>query len=238
MNILRRMATTSTKWPSGFRGCVLTPMQRVGNTNSFSGSGEFTLELGDYVVRITVPEDHIVASTGTLLNPDQVLTEAQRERLESAQDAEEPGLYRHAGGSQRKRSRSRPTGTKTWIFKADQVRDFAFASSRKFIWDAMQHNVGDFPVMAMSYYPNEAEPLWSRYSTHAIIHTLNVYSRYTFDYPYPGGDLGQRSGRRNGISHDLFQRPATRKRWNLFGADQIRFDLRDHSRSRSQLLSR
>ena len=71
------------------------------------------------------------------------------------------------------------------LFKADQVRDFAFASSRKFIWDAMQHNVGDYPVMAMSFYPNEGEPLWSKYSTHAIIHTLEVYSRYTFDYPYP-----------------------------------------------------
>ena len=78
-----------------------------------------------------------------------------------------------------------PEGKKTWVFQADNVRDFAFASSRKFIWDALQHDVEGNRVMAMSYYPNEAEPLWSKYSTQAIVHTLNVYSRYTFPYPYP-----------------------------------------------------
>ena len=79
------------------------------------------------------------------------------------------------------------TGKKTWIFKADNVRDFAFASSRKFIWDAQGHMVDGNPnrVMAMSYYPNEGNPLWERYSTAAVIHTLNVYSRYSFAYPYP-----------------------------------------------------
>ena len=76
-------------------------------------------------------------------------------------------------------------GTKTWRFKAANVRDFAFASSRKFIWDAMGHTSGDQEVMAMSFYPNEAEPLWSRYSTHAVAHTMEVYSRHSFDYPYP-----------------------------------------------------
>ena len=150
----------------------------------FLGRGEFTLEMGDYVVRITAPSDHIVASTGTLLNPEQVLTEAQRERLESAKTAENP-VFIVTPEEAKQNESSKPDGTKTWIFKADQVRDFAFASSRKFIWDAMQHNMGDFPVMAMSFYPNEAEPLWSKFSTHAVIHTLEVYSRYTFDYPYP-----------------------------------------------------
>ena len=79
--------------------------------------------------------------------------------------------------------KSKPSGKKTWEFHADDVRDFAFATSRKFIWDAKQHSVDGNDVMAMSYYPNEGEPLWSRYSTHAIIHTLDVYSRYTFAYP-------------------------------------------------------
>ena len=150
----------------------------------FLGRGEFTLEMGDYVVRITAPDDHIVASTGTLLNPDQVLTELQRERLEEAKTAENP-VFIVTPDEAKKNESNKPAGTKTWIFKAKQVRDFAFASSRKFIWDAMQHNQGEFPVMAMSYYPNEGEPLWSKYSTHSIIHTLEVYSRYTFDYPYP-----------------------------------------------------
>ncbi|QEG21275.1 M1 family metallopeptidase [Mariniblastus fucicola] len=150
----------------------------------FLGSGEFTLELGDYVVRITSPADHIVASTGVLLNPDEVLTDEQRERLKEAESTEKP-MFIVTPEEARANESSKSEETKTWIFKADQVRDFAWASSRKFIWDAMQHNLGDKPVMAMSYYPNEGEPLWSKYSTHSIIHTLNVYSRYTFDYPYP-----------------------------------------------------
>lgn len=150
----------------------------------FLGRGEFTLEMGDYVVRITSPSDHVVGATGVLLNPEQVMTDVQRERYEQAKTAEKP-VFIITPDEAKKNQESKAEGTKTWIFKADQVRDFAFCSSRKFIWDAMQHNMGDFPVMAMSYYPNEAEPLWSKYSTQAIIHTLEVYSRYTFDYPYP-----------------------------------------------------
>ena len=150
----------------------------------FLGRGEFTLEMGDYVVRISVPEDHIVASTGELLNPKEVLSDDQRKRLEDARDVEQP-IFIVTPEEAKENESEKSDGTKTWIFKADKVRDFAFASSRKFIWDAQLHNVDGNPVMAMSFYPNEGEPLWSRYSTHAIIHTLNVYSRYTFKYPYP-----------------------------------------------------
>jgi hypothetical protein len=150
----------------------------------FLGSGEFTLELGDYMVSITTPDDHVVASSGVLLNPGEVLTETQRERLKEAESTKKP-MFIITPEEAKDNESSESEATKTWIFKADQVRDFAWASSRKFIWDAMQHNVGEKPVMAMSYYPNEGEPLWSKYSTHSIIHTLNVYSRYTFDYPYP-----------------------------------------------------
>ena len=150
----------------------------------FLGRGEFTLEMGDYVVRITTPDDHVVASTGVLLNADEVLSETQRERLKEAETTKKP-MFIITPEEASTNEFSESDSTKTWIFKADQVRDFAWASSRKFIWDAMQHNVGEKPVMAMSYYPKEGEPLWSRYSTHAIIHTLEVYSRYTFDYPYP-----------------------------------------------------
>ena len=150
----------------------------------FLGRGEFTLELGDYLVRIAVPADHIVGATGVLLNPAEVLTEQQRERLTQAKSAETP-MFVVTPDEAQANQETRETETKTWIFKADNVRDFAFASSRKFIWDAQQTVVGGNPVMAMSLYPNEGEPLWSKYSTHAIIHTLEVYSRYTFDYPYP-----------------------------------------------------
>ncbi|MFO0012000.1 MAG: M1 family metallopeptidase [Planctomycetota bacterium] len=150
----------------------------------YLGQGEFTLEFGDYLVRITVPSDHIVAATGQLQNPDEVLTEAQRERLEQARTADRP-VFIVTPDEAKENETEKADGSKTWIFYADNVRDFAFASSRKFIWDAQGHAVNDNRVMAMSYYPNEGEPLWSKYSTHAIIHTLNVYSRYTFDYPYP-----------------------------------------------------
>ena len=150
--------------------------------------GEFTLEFGDYVVRITVPDDHIVAASGELKNPDAVLTPAQRERLAQAAKAKEPMFIvtpEEAKAAQSKKPADRLGTTKTWEFHAKDVRDFAFATSRKFIWDAVGHPVQGRTVMAMSYYPNEAEPLWSKYSTASVAHTLNVYGKYTFDYPYP-----------------------------------------------------
>lgn len=150
----------------------------------YLGQGEFTLEFGDYNVRITAPSDHIVAATGVLQNPDEVLTEEQRSRLEKARTAETP-VFIVTPEEAKENQSTKDEGTKTWIFRAEDVRDFAFASSRKFIWDAQGHNVNENRVLAMSYYPNEGEPLWSKYSTHSIVHTLNVYSRYTFDYPYP-----------------------------------------------------
>ncbi|MEW4488733.1 M1 family metallopeptidase [Thalassoglobus sp. JC818] len=150
----------------------------------FLGRGEFTLELGDFLIRITVPDDHVVAASGVLQNSADVLTEKQRERLEKAKTAKSP-VFIVTPDEAKENEKSKPEGQKTWIFKADNVRDVAFASSRKFIWDAMHHSVDGHSVMAMSYYPNEAEPLWSKYSTQSIIHTLDVYSRYTFSYPYP-----------------------------------------------------
>ena len=154
------------------------------NNKQFLGRGEFTLELGDYRVRITAPDDHVVAATGELQNAQQVLTEEQQKRLREARKAKEP-MFVVTPEEASKAEKTRSKQEKTWDFKASNVRDFAWASSRKFIWDAQGHNVGGNEVLAMSYYPNEAEPLWSQYSTHSIIHTLNVYSRYTFDYPYP-----------------------------------------------------
>ncbi len=150
----------------------------------FLGAGEFTLEFGDYLVRITAPNDHVVASTGVLQNPKDVLKPDWLARLKQAETAKEP-LKIVTSEEAKANETSKPTGKKTWVFKAENVRDFAFASSRKFIWDAQGHNVGGNKVLAMSFYPNEGNPLWEKYSTQAIIHTLNVYSRYTFSYPYP-----------------------------------------------------
>ncbi len=150
----------------------------------FLGSGEFTLEFGDYDVRITVPADHIVASTGELQNPNEVLTATQRQRLQQAKTAKKPVIIVTQAEAEAA-EKGRATNTKTWHFKAKNVRDFAFASSRKFIWDAQGIKSGNTDVMAMSYYPKEGNPLWERYSTHAIIHTIEQYNKYSFDYPYP-----------------------------------------------------
>jgi hypothetical protein len=150
----------------------------------FLGGGEFTLEFGDYDVELTVPADHIVAATGELQNPDTVLSAAQRERLKQARTASHPVLI----VTQREAEAAEKThagAAKTWHFKAANVRDFAFASSRKFIWDAQGYKRGGTDMLAMSYYPKEGNPLWEKYSTQAIIHTIEQYSKYAFDYPYP-----------------------------------------------------
>lgn len=150
----------------------------------YLGQGEFTLEFGNYKVRITAPKDHIVGATGVLQNPEEVLSPEQIQRLKEAKTAKKP-VFIVTPEEAKENEKEKTSETKTWVFEAKNVRDFAFASSRKFIWDAMGHNVEGNEVMAMSLYPNEGEPLWSKYSTHSIIHTLNVYSRYTFAYPYP-----------------------------------------------------
>jgi hypothetical protein len=150
----------------------------------YLGSGEFTLEFGDYLVRLTTPDDHVVSATGVLQNPKEVLKPEWIQRLKQAETAKEP-IFIVNKDEAALNEKGKPVGKKTWIYKAENVRDFAFASSRKFVWDAQGHNVNGNKVMAMSLYPKEAMPLWDKYSTHAIIHTLNVYSRYSFDYPYP-----------------------------------------------------
>jgi hypothetical protein len=150
----------------------------------YLGDGEFTLEFGDYDVELTVPSDHVVAATGVLQNAGNVLTAAQRQRLEQARTATKPVVI-VSQAEATAAEKSRASTTKTWHFKADNVRDFAWATSRKFIWDAQGYKKGGTDVLAMSFYPKEANPLWEHYSTPAIIHTIDSYSKYTFDYPYP-----------------------------------------------------
>ena len=155
---------------------------------AFLGRGEFTLEFGNYEVAITVPEGHIVSATGELTNPNDVLTKVQRRRLAKA-NTSKPTFVVTPEEALANENRARDAEkTQTWNFKAERIRDFAWASSRKFIWDAMLHQQPGAKydsILAMSFYPNEAEPAWSRYSTQAVIHTLDVYSRFSFNYPYP-----------------------------------------------------
>ncbi len=152
----------------------------------FLGSGEFTLVFGDYDVKLTVPDNHAVAATGVLQNPKDVLTKTQIDRFEKAKaNYTEPVMIITADEAKEKES-TNASGTKTWHFKAANVRDFAFASSNKFIWDAMAvKQPSGKDVMAMSMYPKEGNPLWERYSTKVVAHTLKWFSHYTFDYPYP-----------------------------------------------------
>ncbi len=150
----------------------------------FLGNGEFTLPFGDYKVDITVPADHIVGATGFCQNYSQVLTAGQKAKFDEAKNADEPVII----VTQDEAVENEKEGTKdkkTWTFKATNVRDFAFASSRKFIWDAMGVDIAGKKVMAMSYYPKEGNPLWEQYSTRVVAHTLKSYSKYTIDYPYP-----------------------------------------------------
>jgi len=165
------------------RMCVYNEVEGWQN-KQFLGRGEFALVFGDYEVSITVPSDHIVSSTGELQNPKDVLTKKQRDLFEEAKTAKEPVIIVSQKEAERK-EKTKAKDKKTWTFKAENVRDFGFASSRKFIWDAIGVPFGDRTVMAMSFYPKEGNPLWEQYSTKVVAHTLEVYSKYTFDYPYP-----------------------------------------------------
>ena len=157
------------------------------HNKAFLDDGEFTLEFGDYRVALTVPADHVVSATGELQNPETVLTTAQRERLAKARTAASP-VYVVTPDEAVAAERSRSATDKTWVFAATNVRDFGWASSRKFVWDALgvkQDNTEQPLVMAMSFFPKEARPMWDAWSTKAIAHTIDVYSRFSFPYPYP-----------------------------------------------------
>ncbi len=153
----------------------------------FLGQGEFTLPFGNFTVAITVPADHIVASTGVLQNGKEVLSAEQLKRFEMSKTSDKPMvIVTQAEATEKEKTKA--TTKKTWIYKAENVRDFAFGTSRKYIWDAMGVKVEGSTqpvIMAMSYYPKEANPLYGQYSTEAVAHTLRVYSKHTIPYPYP-----------------------------------------------------
>lgn len=150
----------------------------------FLGRGEFTLPFGNYRVRITAPADHVVAATGTLVNPAEVLSVEQQRRFALAKKSDKP-LFIVTEDEAKRNEKSRAVQMKTWLFEAENVRDFAFASSRKFIWDAQNQTVAGKDVLCMSFYPKEGNPLWEKYSTKVVAHTIKVYSKFTIDYPYP-----------------------------------------------------
>ena len=172
---------TMTQWYP--RLCVYSDFQGWQN-NQFTGRGEFALTFGNFKVQMTVPADHIIGATGECQNYQQVLTPAQFTRWQQAQTAKEPVeivTLAEAKASEVKKSKAK----KTWIFKADNVRDFAWGSSRKFVMDAMPAYVEGKKVMCMSYYGKEAYPLYRRFSTKVVAHTIKTYSHFTIPFPYP-----------------------------------------------------
>jgi hypothetical protein len=172
---------TMTQWFP--RLCVYSDFQGWQN-HQFAGSGEFALIFGNYQVSMTVPDDHVIMATGVGQNYQQVLTPEQFKRWQLAQTAKNPiEIVTLAEATAREKQKS--TKKKTWIFKAENVRDFAWGSSRKFVWDAMPVNVEGKKVMCMSGYGKEAYNLYNKFSTKAVAHTIKSYSKFTIPYPYP-----------------------------------------------------
>lgn len=165
------------------RMCVYSDFQGWQH-KQFTGRGEFALAFGNFRVRMTVPADHLVCATGECQNYAQVLSPERFARWQKAQNASEPveiALLEEAKAAEKQRA----SGTKTWVFKADSVRDFAWGSSRKFAWDAMPVTCEGKRVMCMSFYGKEAYGLYRRYSTKVVAHTIKTYSKYSIPYPYP-----------------------------------------------------
>ncbi|AOW16249.1 aminopeptidase [Polaribacter vadi] len=152
--------------------------------DQFWGRSEFALEFGDFTVNITVPEDHMLGATGVLQNPKDIFSKKELKRREEASKSFNDPVIIRTQEEAEKIEKSKATKTKTWKFVAENVRDYAFATSRKFIFDAMAVNINGKTVMAESLYSKEANPLYGDHSTRAVAQTLKTYSKYTFDYPY------------------------------------------------------
>ena len=165
------------------RLCVYSDFQGWQN-HQFTGRGEFALVFGNYKVAITVPSDHVVMATGQGQNYPAVLSAAQLARWTKAQTATEP-VEVVTLDEAKAAEKNKATTNETWVFNAENVRDFAFGSSRKFVWDAMAANVEGKKVMCMSAYGKEAYGLYRKFSTKAVAHTIKSYSKFSIAYPYP-----------------------------------------------------
>ena len=165
------------------RLCVYNNVEGWQN-DQFWGRSEFALEFGDFTVNITVPEDHMLGATGVLLNEKEVLSKTELKRLAEAKKSFDNPVIIRTQEEAINFEKSKATKTKTWKFFAENVRDYAFATSRKFIWDGMAVDINGKTVMAYSLYSKEANPLYGDHSTRAVAQTLKTYSQYTFDYPY------------------------------------------------------
>ena len=165
------------------RMCVYNEVEGWQNYQ-FWGDGEFALPFGDYEVNITVPSDHILEATGELVNRKEVYTKEMLKRYNKAKKSYDEPVIIVSETEAIEAEKSFSKNKKTWKFIAKNVRDFAFATSRKYILDMMAVKIGNRDVMAVSMYPREGNPLWEDYSTITVVESLKSYSKYTFDYPY------------------------------------------------------
>jgi hypothetical protein len=152
--------------------------------HQFWGSGEFALPFGDYEVNITVPADHTLDATGVLVNRKEVFSKEMLKRYEAAKRSYDKPVIIVTQAEAEAAEKGFSEKKKTWKFKAENVRDYGFATSRKFIWDMQAVKLGTKEVMAVSLYPKEGNPLWEDLSTKAVASTLKSFSSHTFDYPY------------------------------------------------------
>jgi hypothetical protein len=181
------------EFKDGNRGYVIAqffPRMAVYNdvegwqNSQFWGRDEFALPFGNYEVNITVPADHILDATGTLLNMKEVFTKTMMKRYDQAKKSYKEPVLIVTEEEAEEASKGFSKDKKTWKFKAENVRDYAFATSRRYMWDMMAVKIGENDVMAVSVYPPEGNPLWENWSTKVVASTLLSYSRMTFDYPY------------------------------------------------------
>jgi hypothetical protein len=172
---------TMTQWYP--RLCVYSDFQGWQN-HQFTGRGEFALTFGNFKVQMTVPADHVIGATGECINYAAVLSPAELARYNKAKTSAEP-VEIVTLDEAKKREAAPSSATKTWVFQATNVRDFAWGSSRKFVWDGMGQKVDGKTVMCMSYYGKEAYSLYRKFSTKLVAHTVKSYSSFTFPFPYP-----------------------------------------------------
>jgi hypothetical protein len=166
------------------RLCVYSDFQGWQN-HQFTGRGEFALTFGNFKVQMTVPADHIVGSTGACINYSAVLTPAQLARYNKAKASTTAPVEIVTLAEAKQAELKKSEAKKTWVYQANNVRDFAWTSSRKFVWDAMAQPINGNNVMCMSFYGKEAYHLYSKFSTRAVAHTIKTYSDFTIPYPYP-----------------------------------------------------
>jgi hypothetical protein len=174
---------TITQWYP--RLCVFSDFEGW-QSDQFTGTGEFALNFGNFEVKITLPDDYVVGATGVCQNYAKTLSAAEQKRWNLAQQSNKPVDIITLNEALANEKNTKSTTNQTWHYKAENVRDFAWTASRKFAWDAMSTDNGvGKKVMCMSYYPKESYPIYHRYSTKAVAHTLKTYSKYSIPFPYP-----------------------------------------------------